>query len=118
MTTGSIDSSAKSKNASKAQALRIFCRLTRGRISNVTTIVETDLEGGGYEQRYTIQILKSEMKFVRRPISIDPSDGTVCFIDNGPRYGTLPKHAVGEFSGGKWKRLGKLEPTHWTMLDD
>lgn len=79
-------------------------------------VVETATEGGGYEQRYSIAICKTEMAFVRRPVSICPDEGTVCFADNGPRFGTIPQQGVALYEGGKWKLL-KFEPSHWVALD-
>ena len=79
-------------------------------------VTETELENGGYEQRYTMSLFKTEMKFVRRPISILPKDGTVCFADNGPRIGSIPRQSAVLFRGGKWQKL-KFEPTHWTEMD-
>lgn len=79
------------------------------------TVTETPAEGG-YEQRYSVWVGRTEMQFVRRPISITPEDGTLCYADNGPRYGEIPRQAVAVFKGGEWKRL-KFEPTHWTHWD-
>jgi hypothetical protein len=79
------------------------------------TITETPV-AGGYEQRYSISLGSIDMPFVRRPVSILPEDGTICYADCGPRYGVIPRQAVAIFKGGKWKRL-KFEPTHWTHWD-
>jgi len=77
----------------------------------------TDESAERYEQRYSIDLLGTPMRFVRRPVAIEPPDGTVCFVDNGSRYGAIPRHTAGLWQGGKWKRV-KFEPTHWTHWED
>jgi hypothetical protein len=79
------------------------------------TITETPV-AGGYEQRYSISLGSIDMPFVRRPVSILPEDGTICYADCGPRHGAIPRFSVALFQDGKWKRL-KFEPTHWTHWD-
>lgn len=77
-------------------------------------MTETELEGGAYEQRYTIAFgPKTLMEFVRRPVSILPEEGAICFVDNGPRHGAITRQTAGVFKGGKWTRV-PFEPTHWT----
>lgn len=83
----------------------------------MANVIETEVEGGGYEQRYSIWLGSCEMKMVRRPVSITPPDGTVCFVDDGPRTGRVNRHTAGVFKGGKWSRV-RFEPTHWTHWDD
>ncbi len=78
---------------------------------------ETEMPSGGYEQRYTVKLGTLEMRMVRRPVSITPEEGTVCFVDNGPRVGTIPRAGAGAFKGGRWVSV-KFEPTHWTHWED
>lgn len=80
------------------------------------TVSETEVEGG-YEQRYSVWIGRTSMDMVRRPVSIVPPDGTVCFVDNGPRHGSIKRYTGGMFKDGKWRRV-RFEPTHWTHWDD
>lgn len=78
---------------------------------------ETELEGGGYEQRYSVEIGdRVIMRMVRRPVSIVPGDG-VYFVDDGARAGRIPNHSAGTFRDGKWQGV-KFEPTHWTHWED
>lgn len=77
---------------------------------------ETEVEGG-YEQRYALRVGKGAMQFVRRPVTIAPPDGTICFVDDGPRHGEIKRWSAGSFQKGEWQRVG-FEPTHWTSLDD
>ena len=80
-------------------------------------VVETLLDGGGYEQRFGFRLGGLPLRFVRRPVSILPAEGTVCMVDAGPRLGSIGKQDGAVFKDGKWCRT-KLEPTHWTMPDD
>lgn len=83
----------------------------------VVNIVETAIDAERYEQRYSIRVMGATViPFVRRPVTIEPKDGTVCFVDSGPRLGTIPQYSAGSYSGGKWKGV-KFEPTHWTQMD-
>lgn len=81
-------------------------------------VAETVLDDAGeqYEQRFSLWIASSELKFVRRPISIAPPEGTIATVDNGPRLGTMQRRGAGVFKDGKWGKAG-FEPTHWTDLD-
>lgn len=85
----------------------------------MTVFSETLIDGdpARYEQRYTVELLRHPLKFVRRPISIEPKEGTICWVDNGPHVGAVPRNAAASFKGGKWQGV-KFEPTHWTHLDD
>ena len=80
-------------------------------------MTETEVEGGGYEQRYTLLLGRAPERFVRRPVSILPPDDTICFVDDGPRRGKITRYTAGHFKDGKWHRV-KFEPTHWTHWDD
>lgn len=80
-------------------------------------VTETQLEGGGYEQRYTRGLGgKAMFHFVRRPVSILPAEGTICHADNGPRFGMIERMAVAHFKDGKF--VGpKFDVTHWTDME-
>ncbi len=78
---------------------------------------EIAVDGGGYEQRYTVKLGTLAMGMVRRPVSIAPEEGMVCFVDNGPRVGTIPRTGAGTFKGGLWVGV-KFEPTHWTHWEN
>jgi hypothetical protein len=74
---------------------------------------ETELPDGTYEQRFGVAIGSVSVgRFVRRPVSIIPPDGTVCFVDEGERYGTIKRRDGALFKEGRWQRT-KLTPTHW-----
>lgn len=79
------------------------------------TIIDDDLPSG-YQQRYSVNLGSSEMKMVRRPVSMTPPEGTICFVDDGPRQGRIPHYTAGTFKGGKWTGV-RFEPTHWTIWD-
>ena len=77
-------------------------------------MTETELEPGCYEQRYSVRVGSVNLgRFVRRPIAIEPPDGAVCFIDDGPRYGRIPRSSAAAFHKGEW-RGARFKPTHWT----
>lgn len=84
------------------------------------TLIDGDPER--YEQRYSVFLRHVELKFVRRPVSIVPPDGTLCYVDDGPRLGKIPRQGVGVFKDGGWTngKRGKLrfEPTHWVHWED
>jgi len=57
--------------------------------------------------------------FVRRPVSIKPTDGAVCWVDRGTAT-TAERYQVGIFADGEW-RNGKGKPlasppTFWTEM--
>lgn len=79
-------------------------------------VTESVLDGGAYEQRYSVRLGIMALPFVRRPVAIAPREGAVCFVDNGPRAGTIPRQCVGTFKDGKWVGA-KFEPTHWTAME-
>lgn len=80
------------------------------------TLIDGDPER--YEQRYSLMIGHVNAgRFVRRPISLEPPEGTVCFVDDGPRAGIIPRFTAALFKDGAWRQV-KWTPTHWTMLDD
>lgn len=79
------------------------------------TLIENDPVR--YEQRYTVNLLTCPLKFVRRPIAVEPEEGTIGWVDNGPRVGVIPRNTASSFSGGKWRGV-PFEPTHWTHWDD
>ena len=83
------------------------------------TVKETILDGDPtrYEQRFGVPIGRSQLKFVRRPVSIVPPEDTVCCVDNGPRHGTIRRQTGAAFRDGKWSGC-KFDPTHWVDLDD
>lgn len=84
----------------------------------MTTVTETLIDGNPerYEQRYAVSLTRVPMRFVRRPVSITPDEGTVCFVDDGPRLGVIGRNTGAFFKGGKWHRV-KWEPTHWTVWE-
>lgn len=84
----------------------------------MTRVSETilDEDGEQYEQRFSVWLVDHEMKFVRRPISIEPPEGTVALVDNGPRHGTIRRRGAGVFKDGKWRQVG-FTPLHWVSLD-
>ena len=86
---------------------------------DMAQVTETILDGDPerYEQRYSISLGSTAMKFVRRPVAIEPPEGTVCFVDNGPRFGRASKQTAGVFKDGKWHKV-EFEPTHWTHWED
>jgi hypothetical protein len=42
-----------------------------------------------------------------------PPEGTLGFLDNGPRHGAIERNGVSIFRDGKWSAV-KFDPTHWT----
>lgn len=70
-----------------------------------------------YEQRYSLQIGNSELPVVRRPLAIEPPEGTICFVDDGARHTFGRRRTAGHYKGGKWLRV-RFEPTHWTIWED
>lgn len=68
-------------------------------------------------QRFSV----GPIKFLRRPVSETPPDGTICFVDNGDQRG-FTNRTYGLFEGGVWsKGKGKalpFEPTHWIVVDE
>lgn len=83
-------------------------------------VTETLLDGDQdrYEQRYAL-FLGGVLcgRFIRRPVSIPPPDGTVCLVDDGPRVGIAKRNTAGVFEGGAWHGL-RFQPTHWTAFDE
>lgn len=79
-------------------------------------------EPPGYEQRYSVSLGGVPLHFVRRPVSIRPDEGTICYADNGPRFGGIDRQRVAIFKAGVWlggnKRPLPFEPTHWTTWED
>lgn len=78
------------------------------------TLIDGDPER--YEQRFSVAFAGSGLSFVRRPVSIEPPDGTVCVVDEGPRCGRIGKRTGAKWKDGRWLWV-KFEPTHWTDLD-
>ena len=73
---------------------------------------------GHYEQRFAVALsCGSKLPFVRRPVAITPPEGIVCCVDNGPRFGVVPRRSGASFRDGKWIGL-KFEPTHWTDMEN
>ncbi len=73
----------------------------------------------GYEQRYSVSLAGVHaINFVRRPVSIPPDEGTVCFADEGEQFGKLTRQCVAVFKGGAWLAKNNqplpFKPTHWT----
>lgn len=69
-------------------------------------------------RRYTIM----GIRFIRRPVSDPPADGTVCFVDdgdeNGWRNGQCPAlFRAGEWTNGANGKPTRLKPKFWTTLD-
>lgn len=66
--------------------------------------------------RYSI----GPLRFVRRPVSILPPDGTVCFVDAGtelrPGYYHAALYRDGAWMDGRGSPM-KIVPTHWTDHD-
>jgi hypothetical protein len=92
------------------------CRPALGKlIGGLMQVSETLIDGDPerYEQRYSVRLGNTVMHMVRRPMAIEPEDGMVCFVDNGPRFGTIAKHTGAQFKGGKWRKV-RFDVTHWT----
>lgn len=83
----------------------------------MVSITDTPLEAEQYEQRYSIPLGKSALRFVRRRVSIAPADGTICLVDNGPRVGIIPRGGAAHFLDGKWHGIN-FEPSHWTVWEE
>jgi hypothetical protein len=81
-------------------------------------MAETQLaDPAHYEQRYSVWIGDVLFgRFVRRPVAMLPEERTMCFLDNGPRHGVIPRKGVAVFREGRWAGA-KFEPTHWTQLE-
>ncbi len=67
---------------------------------------------------YQVKLLPG-VQFVRRPISIPPADGTLCFIDRGTA------NVADRYSGAWYRTEGwtdfkdrplKSPPTYWTEM--
>lgn len=60
------------------------------------------------------------IRFLRRPVSEVPPDGTLCFADNGHAYGWTDR-APAQFKDGKWSSTSgrdlRFKPNYWTVLD-
>jgi hypothetical protein len=78
-------------------------------------MIESALDGEGYEQRYAVYLARYPLNLIRRPVSIAPAEGTVALCDNGTRDAVGPRRTPGTFRNGRW--VGpKFEPTHWNEL--
>lgn len=60
------------------------------------------------------------LKFLRRPLSEVPPDGTLGAVDNGDAFGWTNRSAAmfkdGEWANARGKPLS-FQPTYWTILD-
>jgi hypothetical protein len=80
-------------------------------------MLDADEQAERYEQRYCISLGSVPMHFIRRPVSIAPAEGTICFVDSGTRDRTGAQNSAGRFRDGKFQGV-PFEPTHWTVPDD
>lgn len=85
-------------------------------------IVDLRIEGdqADYVMRWTMGG-PFALKFVRRPVTHPPVDGTICFVDDGTREGyrngqVIARYRDGQWDNGKGQAL-RFEPTHWTEMD-
>ncbi len=71
----------------------------------------------GYIHNFTVM----GIRFVRRPTSEQPEEGTIGFIDNGVGGGWTDRD-VGVFKNGEWRKPSgaapRFVPAFWTVLDD
>lgn len=77
---------------------------------------------GATSQRFTLRVCGVPVAtFLRRPVSILPPEGTVCFVDHGDETGWRGQ-VVGMFKNGAWTNgRGKplnIEPTFWTVPEE
>lgn len=77
----------------------------------------------GTEVHFTIAVgTNMQWRFIRRPISTLPEEGTIGFLDGYDEKGKA-RRGVGVFRGGQWwggKGHSKLkfDPVVWTVLGD
>ena len=69
-------------------------------------------------RRFTVMGLR----FVRRPVSDPPADGTLCVVDDGDEAGWMNGQRPAQFQHGEWTNgKGKalnFVPTFWTTLEE
>ncbi len=72
------------------------------------------------KMRFTLRALPGVV-FTRRPVTSDPAEGTMGFVDAGPAEGWKERPIVGTFRAGAWcKPNGRplaFVPTYWTVMD-
>lgn len=70
--------------------------------------------------RFTLPGLPG-LRFIRRPVSIAPGEGTICFVDNGDERMRRTRQCVGVYRKGEWTngkgRALAFAPTYWIMMD-
>ena len=74
-----------------------------------------------YEMRFSVSLGRTRVRFVRRPVSFPPADGTYCLTDDGDARGWRNGQSPSLFRNGEWTNCkGKplrFVPTFWTDLD-
>jgi hypothetical protein len=72
-----------------------------------------------YEQHLEVKIGNIPLPMIRRPVAIQPKEGTVGAIDFGT-FARIEKQRVGLFRKGEWRTGSgaalKEQPTHWTSF--
>lgn len=70
-------------------------------------------------QKLVLTIGKVELELLRRPVSVQPSDGTIALMDFGTET-RISAHRAGYFKDGVWRsssgRPLKEQPTYWTEM--
>jgi hypothetical protein len=68
------------------------------------------------EMHFSISLLGAELRFIKRPISVPASEGTIAFLDGVTANGN-PSRRVGSWQNGAWKIEGSkgFEPRFWTV---
>lgn len=67
---------------------------------------------------YRLKLLPSA-QFIRRPVSIPPANGKLCFVDRGTAD-VADRYSGALYQDGSWldlnKRPLKIPPTYWTEM--